>query len=537
MRVSVGEATRRRDGSGPQTRDNAFIDGVWWPVGHEELEAPGKVSAFGDGSVWLDLSTDAWGAVALADDTERVDVRVLFGRSSSGTPMSLHGGRLIGGEKEVFGGPTHVRYIADRLVHGAAVESESELRLTSVATSFRGLREWLVGSTRETSTPLPLVRPMPAANANLRSGERLSRPRPIRSALRASRSWPLRWWKKLNPPAADDVLESGDRVDEWLRSLSMQIDGVRVKATVDRSLASTSRFRTIYDTSASLWLEADDALTLTDWRRLWIDPLRDLILFATREQTVTLYLSGYTGPERTYPPVSVYMAPETTLHPPQHAEYYQRDLLPAGIWDQEGFPDLIDAWRTLHLQLGAVGQAFFELQNSTDAPLTRLLRLTSCAEGYHRALHDEPPFTDEEHDAMVAAMTDALPEDRGMRSHYRDRLRYANSQSQRQRMRWLIERAAKVDERLEGRTAKLTNRLVGWRNEHTHLAGDVVAPSLDDLLLLNAVLTYVLEANILLDIGIDENAPYCLVHGYVWDDPIGALVGDGPGHAGLIKPR
>jgi hypothetical protein len=249
------------------------------------------------------------------------------------------------------------------------------------------------------------------------------------------------------------------------------------------------------------------------------------VLFGTREQTVLLALSGDVEAGRTSPSVSVFAAPDVALHPPRHTEYYQRDLLPAGIWDQEGFVDLIGSWRDLHRHLGAVAQAFFELLNTVDVPpLTRLLRLTACAEGYHRSLHDEPPFADEQQAAMVAAMIAALPDDPGVRAHYSGRLLHANSQSQRRRIRWLIERAAQVDERLEGQGARLTDRLVGWRNDQTHLDPDTAAPRLDDLLLLNAVLTYVLEANMLLDIGIDDDTRYCLAHGYVWDDPIAALV-------------
>jgi hypothetical protein len=48
------------------------------------------------------------------------------------------------------------------------------------------------------------------------------------------------------------------------------------------------------------------------------------------------------------------------------------------------------------------------------------------------------------------------------------------------------------------------------------------------LLLLNAVLTYVLEANILLDLGIGNDTRYCLAHGHAWDDPIPTWVDGHP---------
>lgn len=481
LRISVGEPNWRREKGGPQHRTDAFVDGTWWPAGHDDLRASGKVSAFAEGSVWLDIDSDPWREVAHDGEQSSIDVRTLHGQTTGGTPLSLHGVRFVGGQSDPLVDQAHVRYVADRLVFGAAVETEDDIRLTAVQTSFRGLREWLMGGPHDTSTPLPLVRSASVAG------------------------------------------EGGDaaRLDEWVRLLSVEVDGVRIQATVASRRASTSAYETIYKTSASLQLETDEPLALTQWRRQWIEPLRDLVLFGTREQTVALWLRGQHEDSE----VEVYSPPDTTLLAPSHVEYHQRHLLPAGIWDQDGFKELVANWRRLHTKLGPVAQALFEVWNTADlAPLTRLLRLTSCAEGYHRAAHNEPPFSDEQHDEMLAAMIDALPDEKSVRSHYKDRLRYANSQSQRRRIRWLIENATTADERLQGQARRLTDRLVGWRDAHTHLDGEIETPPLDDLLLLNAVLTYVLEANILLDIGIGDNTRYCLGHGYVWDDPIAELL-------------
>jgi ApeA N-terminal domain 1 len=175
--------------------------------------------------------------------------------------------------------------------------------------------------------------------------------------------------------------------------------------------------------------------------------------------------------------------------------------------------------------------------NTVDMPpLTRLLRLTACAEGYHRVLHSEQPFTDEEHAQMVSAMLDALPND-DARQLYRAPLKYANEQSQRKRLRWLITRAATVDNRLEGQANEITGQLVDWRNDQTHLDKAREAPQSDDLLLLNAVLTYVLEANILLDLHLDvEDVGYCLEHGHAWDNPIPAWLTTRPAPGNTSQP-
>lgn len=473
MRASKGQVGRSEE-DGPEEEQDRAIQGTWWPSDREDTPTEGTVTVFGDGAVCLDTFDDVWDLVS-PEKEDRIDLRTLFGRTAHGRPMALLGVRFVGGERDLPGTRGRLRFVAERFILGAEVRSENEVRLTRVATSFRGLREWLDGHTRDTTTPLPLVR--------------------------------------------------DESTEEWVRCLTADVDGVEVTAMVSRQPSHVSRFRTVYDTSASLAFERTGGLTLAEWRAQWIAPLRDMVLFGGREQTIVLSLWGWRGDP--HDEVHVYSPPEVALEPADHTTYHQRDLLPAGIWDEDGFPELLSAWRSLHGRLGAVGAAFFELLNLADlAPLTRLLRLSACAEGYHQALFDESPFADEEYKSMVAAMLDALPEDRDIRSHFRARLAFANSQSQRQRIRWLIERAATVDERLQGRAAEITQRLVGWRNEQTHLAEEISTPPVDDVVLLNAVLTYVLEANILLDLGIGENVGYCLAHGHVWDDPVSALLSE-----------
>ena len=478
MRISRGQPNWQRKEGAAEERVDESVAGRWWIPGHEDLHAEGTANVYAKGLVWLDLDGDPWRDVAA--ERASTELRTVLGETLASTPMSLHAVRFFGGEEQPLIGRAHVRYIADELIFGAHAETDDDVLLSRISVSFRGLREWLTGWASGTSTPLTLVSPSPQ-------------------------------------PGKEEPARSPDA---WRRSLSLEIDEVQLVATVDRRQALTSRFRTVYDTTAILRLESPEPKTLMDWRREWVDPLRNLVLFGTREQTVLLFLRGRADDEA-HTEVRAYRAPEVMIGEPNHVEYYQRDLLPAGIWDGDGFSELIASWLNLHIELGPVGAALFEILNTAEMPpLTRLLRLTSCAEGYQRALHDEPPFSQEDHNAMVDAMIAGLPEVTETRRHYRDRLRYANSQSQRQRIKWLINRAAEVDDRLTGQASALTGRLVGWRNDQTHLDGEISTPPLDDLLLLNAILTYVLEANMLLDLGIGDNTRYCLGHGHVWDDPV-----------------
>jgi hypothetical protein len=480
MRVNRGEPAYQRGEWDTEKRVDEQVHGAWWIFGHEDFKAEGTALMFAEGLIWLDLDADPWQDV-IGDEVSR-ELRTVYGETATGLPMSLHAVRFIGGQEERFAGRAHVRYVADRLIYGAHADNEEQIEPSALSLSYRGLREWLLSSTAGVPTPLSQVNRVPSSDA--------------------------------------DEDDSPVRMEEWEQDRTVQVDGVVVETSAAKRLRTGGRFRSIYDTSAVLRLRSAGPVTLAEWRRRWVESLRDLVLFATREQTVVLYIRWH-DPAYPHSILGVYSPPDTQIGPPDHSEYYQRDLLPPGIWGEGGFAELLESWRGLYLSLGSVATSLFEVLNTADMPpLTRLLRLTACAEGYHRVLHNERPFTPEAHDEMVDAMLNALPDDRTIRDQYRAPLKYANDQSQRKRLRWLIERAAQADTRLESQANAITGQLVDWRNDQTHLDKAREAPPLDELLLLNAVLTYVLEANILLDLGIGDDTYFCLRHGHVWDDPI-----------------
>lgn len=198
MRVSVGQA--RSESSQPEQRADAFIEGEWWPVQHPHLKVQGKVSAFGEGAIWLDADGDPWNSIRSASEEPTVEVHTLYGRAGGGTPMSLHGVRFVGGEAQPLAGRAHTRYVADRFIFGAEASSEDDVWLSLVGTSYRGLREWLLGRTRDTEL-----------------------------------SWP--------------IVHSEGR-EEWTRTQKIKIDGVQLQPSVNRGLSSSHQFRTIFDTSA-----------------------------------------------------------------------------------------------------------------------------------------------------------------------------------------------------------------------------------------------------------------------------------------------
>jgi uncharacterized Zn finger protein len=125
---------------------------------------------------------------------------------------------------------------------------------------------------------------------------------------------------------------------------------------------------------------------------------------------------------------------------------------------------LVRSWFTLHGRLRGSGTFFFGTLNDYDLPVeNRLLNLLAFAETYHRELHDEPPFAVEDHQRNTRAMLAALRDESAV-PVYQGTLKHANRQTQRERVRWLIQRAAQTDWRFDELVRPLEKSLIDTRN-------------------------------------------------------------------------
>ena len=261
-----------------------------------------------------------------------------------------------------------------------------------------------------------------------------------------------------------------------------------------------------YRVSAHAQFHFDDELPLDEVDEL-IDGLRDLVAFSARRPTVVQGLTLFdTGRElsddwRHRPEYEVIRAPhvnpDRTQRPP-YALLLNPATVPSG-------PDVIARWYALRDDLGPVWSLFFStLADHSLTTESSLLNIASFAEGYHRTLHDEPRLTDDEAEVARATMLAALPDDRH-RDVYTAALGYAHGQSQRARIRWLARRAAKLLPGWELEVQDFTSKVVDTRNWLVHFGdrGDQVQEG-DDLAILAERLYVVLVANILLDLGLDD---------------------------------
>ena len=389
----------------------------------------------------------------------------LQGESFSGRALTLLD--TFSREWQASGDRGRAQIRAGILAVGAKVDGPDELRFKQISLDLRGLRDWLSGG-----------------------------------------------WSRLKP-----TMQS--RGDAANRYLNVVVGDAKLQFFIERRPSGGGRYIWTEETIAGASISLPEELPLERWHGEWIDPLRDLMTFANREICVIERLSGSAEPDTLHGTVTVYEQAEAVTRPRTHLSFYQRDLLPAGIIDTH---ELIQRWFALHSTIGYSTTFLFGTLNSNQLPLeNRFLNLMAFAEGYHRILHNEAPLSDDEHRDARQAMLEALPKDERIRKLYRRELKYANRQSQRERIRWLVERA-ELENWPRDLAARIISRCCDTRNWLTHWGerGKNVVEGAE-LAELTRQFLFVIEANLLDDLLEDDDLVCrCLALGYVWDSPFRA---------------
>jgi ApeA N-terminal domain 1 len=407
------------------------------------------------------LTLTVMGADWLAGEQAEQAWPSLQGESFASVPLTLLD--AAGRRREFTNRRGRAEISAQTLVVGTHVASRQELRFGRAAFSLRGLREWLSGG-----------------------------------------------WSQIEPNLKDGV-----NPDVQTLNFTIGESDLLFVSSVQESIA---RFRTVEERQANVSITVAEPASLAQWQDRWITPLRDLMIFANRERSVLTELSGFVEADTLHGAVRIFERRETTIDPETNFSFYQRDLLPVGIIDPAA---LVSAWIDLHSRLGASTAFLFGTLNASRLPVeNEFLNLMAFAEAYHRVLHNEPPLEAEDHSRYRESMLAALPNDEEVRALYDRDFDFSNRQSQRERMRWFVLRAEMEDwaddlgEDIVGRLVATRNWLTHWGKKTTKVAEG------PDLALLNRQLLFVIESNLLSDLGLDDEAvTRCLALGYVWDYP------------------
>lgn len=411
------------------------------------------------------------------------EIPVLHGHDLQGRPCTLFNAIATEIEGNLFGG--HIREVltSNRLVYGAQLNSMDDLEVGDVLVDLWGLTEWVNG---------------------IWDGRVPAKPEGNRRFSRLTRSltalWPFR--HKADAPVE---LPEGE-------VLNVPLDGAHL--ILQRGLTNREGRRAQHKREAHVTAHfvLEQTTTYQDFTERFVRPLQDLMVLTRRSQSevdaITVLVPGekekwWDGKSRPVPKDVAVIERTRTDRPSSPGEARPQIPMPLRAWG-ESAPAFLTAWFRLRRELGGPANLLFATLNKKDASLEDdVLNLLSVAEGYHRLRFDEPPFADEDHDEVLGLI--GKIDDKVRRNHYLVRLRYANEQSQKQRVKALFERAETVLPEAESWRRRQLQPLIDTRNFLTHW-GEPTEDVLEDWDLWFALnrMRVILEVNLYLDLGIDR---------------------------------
>jgi hypothetical protein len=485
--------------------DERVIDGVFWTPGE------GKRS-YGTLAIERRRLT-----LTLMDSTRMPRLNglgVMHGESLDGKPLTLLDAFTIQ-RSDWHGAAEHnrERLRVGTILIGTQVMAPEQLVFAKGVIRLRGLREWM-------SQPVPTPDGRLIGSSPRRLFERPHPQPPPRGRWARLR----RRWRDWRPGATAADPERDHR-------LVVSVDEATVTFGFTK-VAGGTEFHDSTDYEAEIMIELAQASPLPEWSERWLRPLQDLLVFAMREQCVIeSFVAVIEDPalaEAVHPairvaaPDSAWSRYEVEIVRPDAVDLRERGIEPfrhmlLPLTAIRGrFDEVLPRWFDLHRRLGGAAAFFFGTLNvGRIYQENRLLNLLAFAEGYHRAFFDVPPFPAAVHEVLVERMLATLDDGR-QREHYRPRLRYANSQSQRRRLRELIERAAEIIPELRPQTTTLREELVDTRNQYTHFGepGPHVLAAADLFARVDR-LQLVLEVNLMRALGVDDMLiPQLVAHAY-----------------------
>ena len=375
-------------------------------------------------------------------------IAVLHGEELAGRPLTLLAVYLTNWSYQGFGrdGGDSIDAFAETVLQGIHVGDKQELAGPLVTSSLRGLREFLIGG--------------------MVDGGPLSVP------------------------------------DEDLAADTLPVDlgeGASLLLVANRR-HRFDRNRKDADIVASAQWSLDPAMPISRLERDYLQPLQDLILFATRSQS---YVTSLTVQFESGEPLSVKVLQRAYPRPRETREVY---ALALNLRNHEDPAALIAAWYELRRKVGPVWSLFFAAFDRSESLLEdRLLGLLSFAEGYDRALRPKAPLSEAEENAAKDAIKTALP-DKRVRAIYKGAINHANTKTLRERLGFLVANTVSAldwwdldADLLRDELYDTRNWLIHWGERGKHVVED--SQGLADLVRRLIVVLYV---NLLLELGLNE---------------------------------
>lgn len=464
------------------------LDTFWWSPDSEGPVAEGG-GAGSHGTLryspqgGLELTVfDLLPDIAPFQEPDRIPV--LFGETLEHKPCVLFDAVLSKMEGDLFGAHHRLVLRAHQFLLGEHVSDLDRVKSKRFHLRLRGLHEWLTAPS-------------------------FMNPGQVRSGLSRER----------NP-----------------EGLSVQLQGPRLLLGFDWR----ERRGQVIEEHATATFEFEEEIELQRFLEDWATPLQDLLVLATREQSVpqSLLVERYderrsesvhpairhgASPERwNRYDIQVVRTPNVPLARRRESEF-KKILLPlAALADHlEG---VLQRWYELGWRLREAGTAFFTGLNQDQPRLnSHFLECMSFAETYHRlSWAGNSPLPKDEHCGLRDMMLESV-RDHPDRERYRNALDRANQPYNTERLIELFARASEVGFDVDVQEDTLPGQLVATRNSLTH-GRDRKGKVLDGVTRFHALrrLKLVLQVNLLLDLGIEAaTVAACVNESYrtaVWED-------------------
>jgi len=170
-----------------------------------------------------------------------------------------------------------------------------------------------------------------------------------------------------------------------------------------------------------------------------------------------------------------------------------------------GFDELVRRWFALHEDLRLALAPFFGLLYAPPTYVDlKLVSISQALEAYDRASgRSRRAMPAEEFARFKKILVDACPEER--KDFLAQKLGYLNELSQVDRTNYLMERARVPLQRLLAKRPTFVVDFIASRNAKTHPGKDKSAMGGLEMYDLTATATYLFAANVMLDLGFDEN--------------------------------
>lgn len=241
--------------------------------------------------------------------------------------------------------------------------------------------------------------------------------------------------------------------------------------------------------------------TFTAVEERLIFPLRDLVQFCTRR-------TSYVNSQTIYRSADLRNALKVLAAPypkPDDRSNAKVDALSINLRDLGDPGAVMSRWFSLSDEVGPVWPIFFSALRGTGLLEDRFLSLVAFAEGFHRALHDQPPLSKEAEKDGKRLVSEALREYPEVRRVFKEALGHGNSQSLRERLEFFSTQATNIlnwdldAEIFCSQVVHTRNWMVHWGDPGRH-----VVRATDPLVRLVRQLELVLSVAVMKDVGLGD---------------------------------